>query len=486
MNRTVDVLVVGGGPAGLAAAARLAAAGAGRVEVLEREEAAGGVPRHCGRAGFGAYTGPEYARRAVAEAVRAGAVVRTGAGATGWAGPLVDVLPVGPGQGAASGAGDGTAEDRRAGRRPAEDRTARHRPAEDRTARHRPAEDRTVGRRTAEDAVLGAGGPASSVGHPLALEVTAPTGLERITARAVVLATGARERPRSARLVPGSRPAGVLSTGELQQSVELFGLRGERIGRRAVVVGSEPVARHAVGTLRRAGVAVVAVVADRADGARLPCPVLRGATVLELVGRARLSGLVVRAADDRTRLLRCDTVVFTGDWLPDHELARSGGVPLDPATRGPSVDPALRTPVPGVFAAGNLLRGVEPAVVAAAEGRAVATAVLAHLAGAAWPEPGPALLAAGSLRWVTPGRLSACGASASVPTLSLRPSERLVHPTLTVTQDDRLLYRRRLPARLEPHRSLRHAAAWAAGADPAAGAVTVRMEADRTVSWAGR
>ncbi|MGW4856732.1 FAD-dependent oxidoreductase, partial [Streptomyces sp. NPDC004288] len=54
MNRTVDVLVVGAGPAGLAAAERLAAAGAGRVEVLERDAAPGGVPRHCARPGLGA------------------------------------------------------------------------------------------------------------------------------------------------------------------------------------------------------------------------------------------------------------------------------------------------------------------------------------------------------------------------------------------------------------------------------------------------
>ncbi|GAA3398875.1 FAD-dependent oxidoreductase [Streptomyces roseoviridis] len=470
MNRTVDVLVVGGGPAGLAAAARLAAAGAGRVEVLEREEAAGGAPRHCGRAGFGPYTGPEYARRAVAEAVRAGAVVRTGAGATGWAGALGGALPLGPGRGQ-PGAGDGAVRER-----------TTEGPLAGPAGGHRPP---TTERRGTARGATGPAGPAGPAGHPLVLEVTAPTGLERITARAVVLATGARERPRSARLVPGSRPAGVLSTGELQQSVELFGLRGERIGRRAVVVGSEPVARHAVGTLRRAGVAVVAVVSDRADGPRLPCPVLRGATVRELVGRGRLSGVVVRAADGRAGLLRCDTVVFTGDWLPDHELARSGGVPLDAATRGPSVDPALRTRVPGVFAAGNLLRGVEPAVVAAAEGRAVASAVLAHLAGAAWPDPGPALLPAGSLRWVTPGRLSPSGASGPAPVLSLRPATRLVHPTLTVTQDDRLLHRQRIPAFLAPHRSLRHPATWAGAADPAGGAVTVRLEAGRTESRGG-
>ncbi|MFE6134096.1 FAD-dependent oxidoreductase, partial [Streptomyces sp. NPDC056437] len=51
--RTVDVLVVGAGPAGLAAATRLAAAGAGRVEVVEREQQAGGIPRHCCHGGFG-------------------------------------------------------------------------------------------------------------------------------------------------------------------------------------------------------------------------------------------------------------------------------------------------------------------------------------------------------------------------------------------------------------------------------------------------
>ncbi|MEU8764742.1 FAD-dependent oxidoreductase [Streptomyces sp. NPDC048659] len=395
-DRAVDVLVVGGGPAGLAAAARLAAGGAGRVEVLEREQEAGGVPRHCARGGFGPFTGPGYARRAVRAAVRAGAAVRTGVSATGWAGPLT-------------------------------------------------------------------------------LEVTSPSGLERITARAVVLATGARERPRSARLVPGSRPAGVFSTGELQQSVELFGLRRERIGRRAVVVGSEPVARHAVRTLRRAGVSVVAVVADRPRGPRLPPPVLRGATVVELVGRGRLSGVVVRAADGRTALLRCDTVVFTGDWIPDHELARSGGVPLDPATRGPAVDTAFRTPVPGVFAVGNLLRGVEPAVVAAAEGRAVAAAVLDRLAGAPWPGPGVPLTPAGGVRWASPGRLTEAPA-ATAPALLLRPAERLFRPLLTVVQDDRVLYEGRLAGPVDPHRSVRPPTGWTADVDPAGGPVLLRLD----------
>ena len=78
------VIVVGGGPSGLAAATALAAGGAGRVIVLEREPVAGGVPRHCGHYPFGArelrrvLRGPDYAARLVGRAVAAGVEIRAG------------------------------------------------------------------------------------------------------------------------------------------------------------------------------------------------------------------------------------------------------------------------------------------------------------------------------------------------------------------------------------------------------------------------
>ena len=56
---------------------------------------------------------------------------------------------------------------------------------------------------------------------PRTVEVTSPDGRQRITARAIILATGARERPRPARLIPGDRPAGVYTTGQLQNLVHL-------------------------------------------------------------------------------------------------------------------------------------------------------------------------------------------------------------------------------------------------------------------------
>src|SRR5215218_1983499 len=79
----VDALVIGGGPAGLAAAAELRRRGAGRVVVVERERQAGGVPHHCGHPPFGmrefnrVLTGPSYARRLVLMAEQTGVEILT-------------------------------------------------------------------------------------------------------------------------------------------------------------------------------------------------------------------------------------------------------------------------------------------------------------------------------------------------------------------------------------------------------------------------
>jgi len=303
------IVVVGGGPAGLAAAIALRAQGEGDVVVLEREPAAGGVPRHCHHTGFGfrdlrrVLGGPAYAARYATLAARAGVDVRTEASVTGWT-------------------------------------------------------DSTT------------------------VTVTSPRGVETIAADAVLLATGCRERPRSARLVPGTRPAGVLTTGALQQLVHL---RRARVGRRAVVVGAEHVSFSAVMTLREGGCDTVAMVTEHPShqtyaplawlaAGRLGVPILGRTRVVEIRGRERVDAVVL----DDGRTLACDTVVFTGDWIPDHELARAAGLIMD-ATRGPRIDLALATSAEGVFAAGNLVHAAEAADVAALSGRHAARAAYAFL-----------------------------------------------------------------------------------------------------------
>jgi thioredoxin reductase len=82
-SRDIDVVVIGGGPSGLAAATVLKQRGVDRVVVIERESQAGGIPRHCGHPPFGmrefkrVYTGPVYAKKLVERALAAGVEIRT-------------------------------------------------------------------------------------------------------------------------------------------------------------------------------------------------------------------------------------------------------------------------------------------------------------------------------------------------------------------------------------------------------------------------
>jgi thioredoxin reductase len=408
VSADVDVAVVGGGPAGLAAAVELRRRGVPRVLVLDREAALGGIPRDCDHLGFGwadlrrVLSGPAYARSLARRAGRAGVDGWTESTVTRWSG------------------------DRR-------------------------------------------------------LHVTTPRGVFDVSARAVLLATGCRERPRAARLVPGDRPAGVLTTGALQRLVHLT---RRPAGRRAVVVGAEHVSFSAVHTLRTTGTEVAAVVTDLPRhqtwpalrwlaGGRRRIPVLAGSEVTRIVGRRRVEGVEVSARPDGPpRFVACDTVVFTGDWIPDHELARAGGLVLDVATRGPRVDACFRSSAPGVFAAGNVLHGAEAADHAALEGRASAAFVAEYLGHGegGWPEE-PAVLVQTSapLKWIVPGAIVP---GAPPRPFVMRVSEFVGPGVFEVRQGARRLHRSRFRS-LVPNRSLRLTGRWVEEVEPGGGAVVV-------------
>jgi len=316
------------------------------------------------------------------------------------------------------------------------------------------------------------------------LQVTSPRGVRTVTADAVILATGARERPRSARLIPGDRPAGVYTTGQLQNLVHL---RRGPVGSRAVVVGAELVSWSAVLTLRDAGCATVAMVsrypraeaygAFRAVGRTLlDGPVMTGSKVIGVHGRERVHAVTVENSAFIRQEIGCDTVVFTGDWIPDHELARLAGLQMDAATRGPLVDAALRTSRPGVFAVGNLCHPVDTADGAALDGRHVAAAVhrwLRHPDGAA---PAAARIrAAAPLRWVAPQLVTVDGGTAARDDLLLWTDEYHRLPVLRAVQDDRVLATARTLWPAAPGRIYRAPWSLVAAADPDGGDVTVSL-----------
>jgi thioredoxin reductase len=395
------VAIVGGGPAGLAAAIELRRLGVADVVVIEREAEAGGIPRHARHQGFGLrdlrrpLSGPAYARRYVEQARSAGAELLLETMVTGWS----------------------------------------------------------------------EGG---------ALELTAPGGRSTLQPAAVVLATGCRERPRSARLVPGSRPEGVMTTGMLQQLVYLQGLPA---GRQALVVGAEHVSFSAIMTLAHGGARTVALTTELPRhqslaafrvGAlgRYRVPVWTRTRVSAIRGRPRVEEVELTDLADRSaRAVACDTVVFTADWVPDHELAATAGLELDPLTRGPAVDAALRTSSAGVFGAGNLLHGAEQADVAALSGRHAAAGVGRYLRDGVWPAHRVPIVCERPLGWIAPNAVAGAEAPAR-GRFALRAREFVRGPRIEIAQGDRVLWSGRRP-RVMPGRSAGLPSAWVEEVDPA-------------------
>jgi hypothetical protein len=289
--------------------------------------------------------------------------------------------------------------------------------------------------------------------------------------------------------VPGSRPAGVLTTGSLQRFVYEERLP---VGRRAIVVGAELVSLSALMTLRHARVRVAAMLTEQphhqiylpylpvkwlmADWLRR-VPIRTETRLSRIVGQKRVEGVEVTHLDSgRKETLACDTVVFTGDWIPENELARLGGVTLDPGTRGPQVDAALRTSRPGVFAAGNLLHGAETADVSALEGRHAGRQVAAFLQSGAWPQRRLAVEASAPIEWVFPNTLALPAEPNERTSLGFRVCQFRHDARLAIYQGERHLHVQTF-GQLRPNDTVRLGSDWVRAVDPDGGPVRLVLAA---------
>jgi hypothetical protein len=241
----------------------------------------------------------------------------------------------------------------------------------------------------------------------------------------VLIATGVRETPRAARLIGGTKPGGVMVTGALQSLV--YGAR-MRPFLRPIILGTELVSFSAILTCLHAGIRPVAMVEpSKRIVARHPAdllpkglrvPLHLSSNLAEIHGGAQVDGAVLATATGRLAV-ETDGVVVTGKFRPESALARLAGLAIDPGTGGPSVDDCGRCSMPGVYAAGNLLRPVETAGWCWAEGRAVARAIADDLGAAAREKAGAISISGGPLKYVMPQRMSG-DASRAFDKLQLR------------------------------------------------------------------
>ena len=211
------------------------------------------------------------------------------------------------------------------------------------------------------------------------LTLSSDQGMSLLQAEKVIICTGNRETPRAPRLVSGTRPLGIVTTGALQSMVYL---KGRRPFKRPVIVGTELIAFSALLTCRHAGIKPTAMIesSNRTTfwnaATILPrilgVPLHFNTSLKSINGNDNVDAVELSDGSDNSRLVECDGVIFSGQFVSESSLVRSSHLQLDHASGGPLVDQYNRCSDPDYFACGNMLHPVDTAGWCWVEGKKVA------------------------------------------------------------------------------------------------------------------